>query len=175
MSDPQSHEKEVWALLRSSRLAIGWLILASLVSMTICTGLIAGMIEMSDVLARILVCIAAGGLGGSVSGIRSVVERRANGWEFEDGSSEPKDGDAAKKERYGRRMAPFFWTRPLLGAALGFLAYTGVVGGFLIASTDAGNMGFSLPGMAFLSSLAGLFAKTFFVKLAEVLNAVYRT
>src|SRR6266704_1732897 len=45
---------------------------------------------------------AVGLLGAALSGLMSLNERLANGWEFEDGSREPDPGE--KKERFNSRL-----------------------------------------------------------------------
>ena len=110
-----------------------------------------------------LVSLAAGLLGSSISAMLSALQRRANGWEFSDGSTFPGD---EPKERFNESMIPFFLARPFLGMAVGFLAFVGGLSAFLI---DVGTPP-DLYELAFIALLAGLFAKTLLDKPKEVFD-----
>lgn len=113
-----------------------------------------------------LVCLTAAMLGSSVSAMLSALQRKANGWEFSDGTPYPDD---ARAERFSERMTYFFLGRPYLGASVGLLVFVGAVSGFLI------NVGSppDLYKLTFLSLLAGLFAKTLLEKLKNVFDNLF--
>lgn len=121
--------------------------------------------QSSYVLWVVLLCVAAGTLGSSISALISVAERVANGWELERGEKWPPVG--GKPDKFVARMIPLFLVRPLLGSAMGYLVYVGIVGGFLVAVRTATPGDFRPEGLAFLALLAGLFAKTFLEKLRD--------
>ena len=117
-------------------------------------------------LKAVLVCLFAGMLGSSVSAMLSALQRKANGWEFRDGTSYPDD---ASKERFNERMTYFFLARPYLGASVGLLVFVGVASGILIKVGSPSD----LYKLTFLSLLAGLFAKTLLEKLKNVFDNLF--
>jgi hypothetical protein len=56
------------------------------------------------------------------------------------------------------RILPYLLARPIMGAAMGVVAYAGVAGGFLIATSSEPKT-FSPEGILFFSVLAGLFCE----------------
>ncbi len=129
---------------------------------------------------EIVLCVFGGTLGSAVAALLSIVDRYGNGWELNSGRQYPEKDEQAKedrrrkrpKERFNARLVPSFVVRPFLGSAMGLLVYTGLLGGYLIATQDTAEKDFSLPGLVFLSCLAGLFAKTFLEKLKDVFKAL---
>lgn len=113
-----------------------------------------------------LVSFAAGMLGSGVSAMLSALDRKANGWEFSDGTTYPDDD---RKQRFSERMTYFFVARPYLGASVGLLVFVGGVSGFLL---NVGNPP-DLYKLTFLSLLAGLFAKTLLEKLKNVFDYLF--
>ncbi len=111
--------------------------------------------------------LLAGVAGSTVSALQSSSQRIANGWELADGTKLPA---RSPKDKFAARLIPLFAMRPVMGAMMGLLVYVGLVGGFLIATTD-GSQSFSAQGIVFLSGLGGLFAKTF----VERLKVVFKT
>jgi hypothetical protein len=61
---------------------------------------------------------------------------------------------------------------PLLGAALGLVAFAGLVGGFLIASGSE-SASYSPAGLLFVAALAGMFAPNFIASLARAADAIF--
>ncbi len=119
---------------------------------------------------RLLAVALLGGIVGSAaSAARSTCERLALGFELDDGSAWPASG--RKGEKMSVRMIPYLLARPLLGGATGLVAYAGVVGGFLIA-TDKQPTTFSPEGILFFALLAGLFAKTFLLRMDVVFKTL---
>ncbi|MER3483695.1 MAG: hypothetical protein C4332_11635 [Meiothermus sp.] len=122
-----------------------------------------------------LFCVATGFLGSSLSALISAADRISNGWETSNGGKWPKN--AKKEDRFGSRMVGWFLVRPLLGAAMGFLVYIGVVGGYLIAvvaTTKPPSPGdFNPYALGFLSLLGGLFAKTFLERLKDAFDTLF--
>lgn len=84
---------------------------------------------------------AAGVLGAGLSGLLSLNERVANGWEFPEGTRAPDP--AQTRGRFNLRMVGGFLARPLLGLASGPLAMTALKLGELIgpAQTPDPKMG----------------------------------
>jgi hypothetical protein len=63
---------------------------------------------------------------------------------------------------------------PLLGAVLGFVAFAGIVGGFLVASTSPGTT-YSPAAVTFISFLSGMFAQKFLRRLSGAADALFGT
>lgn len=178
-------------LRRQSGRAIGWLVVCLLVSLTVC-GIVLRMTPETtteNAWQIIALSIAAGTLGSSITALESVINRRANGWEFSNGDKSPpgrQQGKDDKREMFGERIHWGFYVRPFYGAAIGFLVYLGVIGGYLLtaqpvtepASTTlaSGSNGatvaqmFNPHGLTFLALLGGLAAKT----LVERLKATFK-
>lgn len=108
--------------------------------------------------------VSGGVLGSALAALKSALDRFAAGWEFDDGVKFPMSD---LKERFLVRMVPWLLARPVLGGVMGLVVYTGVVGGFLIAS-DTRPGAYSAHGILFLAILGGLFAKTLWDRLLEV-------
>ena len=128
---------------------------------------LAGMIVVSTVacwwlLARWqvlpLIAIVAGFLGSSTAALRSCLDRHAQGIEDKDGHQWPDP--RSKKERFNRRMAVWFWYRPVLGAVVGFMVY-------LAGAAGVFNRAHSAAGLAFFALIGGLFAKSLLDFLLE--------
>jgi hypothetical protein len=123
-----------------------------------------------------ILALAGGALGSAVSAVVSAAGRVANGWELSDGKKlPPDDPERPPKDMFVAKMAPFFLLRPFLGAATGFLVYVGIVGGVLIAATEPPRPGENLDpyGVLFLSTLGGIFAKTFLEHLRAAFDALF--
>jgi hypothetical protein len=118
---------------------------------------------------RVAACVVAGLLGGSLSALLSAGDRLAHGLESWAGEKHP---DVDPPDKFSLRMVPSFLLRPVLGASMGFVVYVGIVGGFLFATQDSQAADFSLEGLAFYGTLAGLFAKTLLEKLKIMLKAL---
>ena len=107
--------------------------------------------------------LIAGVFGGALSGMRSLNDRIANGWEHENGTREPDPSES--KERFSKALLGGFLARPLLGAGTGVLVLAGAhAGQFETAKT--------LYGIMFWSTVGGLFAKTLLDKLNESFKKV---
>ena len=107
-------------------------------------------------------CITAGILGSTSSALISALQRKANGWETEDGTKHPPDG---KKEMFSQRMATFFLYRPILGIIGGLLIYFGM------QAKIFGEKGVeNQPEVIFWSLLAGLFVKSLLEKLKDLFD-----
>jgi hypothetical protein len=119
--------------------------------------------EPSTPIESLSVALVAGVFGGALSGMRSLNDRIAAGWEYENGTREPDPTDS--KERFNKKLLGGFLARPLLGGGAGILVFTGArVGEFKTAQT--------LYGILFWSTLGGLFAKTLLDKLNEAFKKV---
>lgn len=94
----------------------------------------------------------------------------SHGWEYSRGGTYPAKEPTGK---FVARMVPFFIIRPLLGAAVGFLAYVGIVGGFLIVLQNPEDATFSDEGLLFITILTGLFAKTFLEKMRDAFDTLF--
>jgi hypothetical protein len=114
--------------------------------------------------------ILGGVLGSAISALRSVCDRIARGFELDDGHRRWPP-HAPHGEKMTVRMIPYLLVRPVLGAGTGLVAYAGVVGGFLIA-TSREPATFSGEGILFFALLAGLFAKTFLVRMDIVFKTL---
>jgi hypothetical protein len=116
------------------------------------------------------IALLGGMLGSTASALRSACERLATGFELDDGTRFWPPA-AQKGQKMGIRTIPFLIVRPFLGAAMGLVAYAGVVGGFLIA-TSTQPKSFSPQGILFFALLAGLFAKTFLHRMDIVFKTL---
>jgi hypothetical protein len=109
-------------------------------------------------------CITAGVLGSTSSALISALQRKANGWETEDGKKHPIDG---KKEMFSQRMATFFLLRPTFGIIGGLLIYFGM------QSKYFGDTGIEDPSkVIFWSLLSGLFVKSLLEKLKDLFDSL---
>jgi hypothetical protein len=79
---------------------------------------------------------------------------------------------AADTRGFGLLDLPWMILLPLLGAALGLVAFAGLVGGFLIASGST-SPSYSPAGLLFISALAGMFAPNFIASLARAADAIF--
>lgn len=147
-----------------------WLILAGAAALVGAITLIDNGAEVNPGLHGAVLSVVGGALGSSVSALVSAAERISHGWELSSGVKYPSDNP---KDKFVARMMPFFIIRPFLGAAVGFLAYVGIVGGFLIAMQNADPSNFSSEGLLFITILTGLFAKTFLEKMKAAFDALF--
>lgn len=109
-------------------------------------------------------CIIAGILGSTSSALISALQRKANGWETEDGKKHPGDG---KKEMFSQRMATFFLYRPTFGIIGGLLIYFGM------QSKYFGDTGVEDQSkVIFWSLLSGLFVKSLIEKLKDLFDSL---
>ncbi|MDH7448333.1 hypothetical protein [Aquimarina sp. 2201CG14-23] len=117
----------------------------------------------------IWICILSGILGSSVSALISVLQRKANGWEFKNGMKYP---DEFPKDKFSVRMSTFFAIRPILGILSGFIIYYGfqIIGVFKYRTEE-----FDESNVIFWSLLAGLFAKSMIEKLKDVFKNLIGT
>jgi hypothetical protein len=115
------YSKERKSLGRLAVSTFGWLAACGTTSLgTILLALPESFDASGAVIRLAVLAIAAGTLGSTVSASVSAVERKANGWEFEDGTKFPAEEPAAKFSK--RIVYGFFW-RPFLGAAMGFVMF----------------------------------------------------
>jgi hypothetical protein len=118
------------------------------------------------------ICVAASLFGSCVAAFRSCLDRRANGFEDKYGNTSPDPSQS--KERFGDGMFSWFIGRPILGAAVGVLAYLGLTGQIL-SEGMASTLTVGPPTrLAFFTALAGLFAKTLLDLLLEVTKKIFR-
>lgn len=150
-------------------LVVVWLSICSIA----CIGALAYLLlsdHYKEGLLYISISVIGGGLGSSISALMSVTERISHGWETKAGTKLPQ---SEKKDRFVAKMIPIFCIRPLFGAAMGFLLYLGIAGGFLLALKNPEYRNISNEGLAFLSVLTGLFAKTFLEKLRDAFDSLF--
>ena len=168
-AEPSNVSQEITKLRRLSGAVIAWL------GLVIVGALVEGITLLnssdSSVGTQAWLCVTAGILGSGVAALRSVGERVANGWQLASGHKvpAPRTEQEANRECFVGRMTFMFVTRPLLGGVVGLLAYTGLVGGYLVAAVQehGSTPRFSMHGLAFLALLAGVFAKTFLDRLGN--------
>jgi hypothetical protein len=80
--------------------------------------------------------------------------------------------EAAEARSFGLLDLPLLVLLPLLGAALGLVAFAGLVGGFLLASGSS-SPSYSPTGLLFVAVLAGMFAPNFIGSLARAADAIF--
>jgi hypothetical protein len=80
--------------------------------------------------------------------------------------------DAASSWGFSLYDLPLLLLLPLLGAALGLVAFAGLVGGFLVASGSSSPT-YSPAGLLFVAALAGMFAPNFIASLARAADAIF--
>lgn len=115
-------------------------------------------------------CVLAGVIGSATAALLSALQRRASGWELEDGKKVPEKSEGTidgRDERFSLRMAPYFLFRPILGIIGGLIVYYG--SDFLITPQED-TEGIDFKTLIFFSLLAGLFAKT----LIEILKGIFK-
>ncbi len=74
---------------------------------------------------------------------------------------------------FGIQDIPWLVLHPLLGAALGLIAFAGLVGGFLVASGQNAPTSYSPAGLIFVAVLAGMFSPNFVASLARAADAIF--
>ncbi len=167
---PIGFEKyELKKLVRCATVVVIWLAIC----LVGCVGTLAYLLTYAkheEPLLYILISIVGGGLGSSVSALMSVAERVSHGWESRGGYKFPKEG---KEDKFVAKMIPIFCIRPLFGATMGIVLYLGIEGGFLLALESPKEVAFSNEGLAFLSVLIGIFAKTFLEKLRAAFDVLF--
>lgn len=114
--------------------------------------------------------LVAGLLGSATAAYISCLNRRANGFEDNLGNGFPDP--LVRKERFGEGMSYWFLGRPFLGAVMGLIAYWGLNSG--ASGQGAAAFAESATHVAFISSIAGLFAKTLYEILLGVLKATFK-
>lgn len=80
--------------------------------------------------------------------------------------------DAAHSWGFSVYDLPLLILLPLLGAALGLVAFAGFVGGFLVASGSS-SPSYSPAGLLFIAALAGMFAPNFIAALSRAADALF--
>jgi hypothetical protein len=80
--------------------------------------------------------------------------------------------DAEKTDGFGVQDVPLLVMLPLLGAALGLIAFAGLVGGFIVASGTKSPT-YSPAGLLFIAVLAGMFSPNFIASLARAADAIF--
>jgi|RhiMethySRZTD1v2_1073278.scaffolds.fasta_scaffold35403_5 hypothetical protein len=80
--------------------------------------------------------------------------------------------DAAHSWGFSVYDLPLLILLPMLGAALGLVAFAGFVGGFLVASGSSSPT-YSPPGLLFIAALAGMFAPNFIAALSRAADAIF--
>ena len=165
-SASSSEKTEISHLQRSAWLLITGLILLLICSLTFLVWALA--VVPATTLLLIGMCTAAGLSGSIVSVLISVADRLSNGWELESGKKSPEN--AKKPDMFGRRMIPWFVTRPFLGAVMGLIVYVGLSGGLLTVHVESGSEMTTLR-LTFWALLAGLFAKSFLESLKRAFAA----
>lgn len=180
-ADEDWRAEETFELERKARRVMIYLAAMTALSLALSIALIASLPadHASRYDARIvLLCVLAAILGSGTSAMVSAMNRIATGWEFSSGKKDPPDPRQRApaddtREMFGGRLCAGFFVRPLLGAAMGFLIYVGLVGGGLILkgaqATDTANA----LRLAFIAFLAGLSAKSFLDKLRKVFSALF--
>jgi hypothetical protein len=123
----------------------------------------------------ILLIIALGTLGSAISALVSVADRFGTGVEYESGTKYPppevlEPGKPDQRSMFVKRMIPWFFVRPLLGATAGLLTYLGVIGGYFVAVANPEDVDVRLYSVIFFSLLGGLFAKTLLEKLKDTFD-----
>ena len=173
MSQEQAQNQEIAALRRSAAVVITWLLLFTIVSLSLTVLFLAketilGITDLST--QRIMLCVVGGTLGSAMSALVSAVERLSNGWELSGGCKLPAP---EPKDKFVARMVPSFLIRPFLGSAIGLFVYAGVTSGYLIAVENPQEATFSRQALLFFAFLAGLFAKTLIEKLRAMFDAFF--
>jgi hypothetical protein len=81
--------------------------------------------------------------------------------------------DARHTWGFGIQDIPWLILHPLLGAALGLIAFAGLIGGFLLASGTKAPSSYSPAGLLFVALLVGLFSPNFIAGLARAADAIF--
>lgn len=141
----------------------------------------------------LVVSVSAGVFGSAIAAMQSMLDRHAHGFELESGDLVPRNDKAT--DRFSRRMAPWFTSRPLLGGFAGLVVFAGrslftdVVPDAPVVAQDAAAvtlddalamaehapLAFAVDEMlfaTFLALLAGLFAKTLIERLKSIFEAI---
>lgn len=100
----------------------------------------------------VMIALLAGALGGCVHGIRSVVRHLG-------------------VRRFESSWVPWYICRPVLGAALAFVFYVVVRGGFLTMSTNGSDI--NPYGFAAVALLVGIFSEGAILKLKELADNIF--
>jgi hypothetical protein len=82
------------------------------------------------------------------------------------------ESEAEKTQGFSIYDIPWLILYPLLGAALGLIAFAGLISGFLVAS-GAKSATYSPAGLLFVAVLAGMFSPNFISALARAADAIF--
>jgi hypothetical protein len=96
----------------------------------------------------------------------------------DDGNRGPPDRQDSKPEPrlfdgLSSSSVPELVVCPLVGAVFGVVVFAGVVGGFLVASTETGT--YSAAALMFIAFLGGFFSNKFFERLSAASDALFGT
>jgi hypothetical protein len=170
--DPKGLEEE-FAKVRHVAIAVqAWLALMTLLSLALGTLVLGDFWNLHDKVRMLAVCVSFGVLGSAVSAFMSASERFSNGWETLSGDKRPRE---EPKDKFVARTAGQFFYRPLLGAVAAIAVLVGLVGGYMIAIQveDLNWKSFRPEGVAFLSLLAGIMAKSLIERLRDMFHALF--
>lgn len=145
-------------LLKRFRLAV-----SILVTLILLASILIGFHKMINI-QPFWICIAAGVNGSAISSLISVLQRKANGWEFKNGIKYPSD---IPIDKFSMRVSTSLILRPLLGFVTGMIIFYGINS---IFKTDDIGFGGEESRMIFWSLIAGLFAKSLIEKLQNIFD-----
>ncbi len=111
------------------------------------------LIEMQNRLLHFLGIALIGFSGSAIAALTSCLDRRATGFELEDGTKRPKE---ARGETFNSRMSLWFIVRPFLGFIVAPVLIWGL--GFFVKDSEQYRN--STESLAFTAFLGGLLAKS---------------
>jgi hypothetical protein len=123
--------------------------------------------------SHLLTGVVAGLLGSATAAFISCLDRRANGFEDKYGNAFPDPME--RKERFGKSMSYWLMCRPFLGVVMGVIAYLWVASGLLPGMKPPDSSAEDFYRVAFVGSIAGLFAKTLYDILQNVLKGILKS
>lgn len=116
---------------------------------------------------QIVLCMAGGALGASLTALLAAGERIARGWSF------APDALARGERRFNARLAPLLAVQPILGAALGMLLLLALSAGTVVLLRVSEGTTFDPMGLLLVSAVAGLFARTLLARVRDSVEALF--
>ncbi len=116
---------------------------------------------------QMVLCMAGGALGASLTALLAAGERIARGWAF------GRDALARSERGFNARLAPLLAVQPILGAALGLVLLLGLSAGTVVLLRLSEGTTFDPMGLLLVSVIGGLFARTLLARVRDSVEALF--
>jgi hypothetical protein len=116
---------------------------------------------------QMVLCMAGGALGASLTALLAAGERIAHGWSF------ASDALARGERGFNARLAPLLAVQPILGAALGMLLLLLLSSGTVMLLRLTEGTTFDPMGLLLVAVVVGLFARALVARLRDSAEALF--